>query len=196
MPIPGKDDESVGKLRDALREAVRQNPTDVTAWRQLGATCLVLGKLEEAYQAFREAVRLAPRDVSNWSNLAATLLALKDFKAARDAAQEATRLDPESARAWRDLSTAQLGLGNFEAVRDAAEEAIRLRPTSGACFNLGVALLKLDILPEAEEALQQAVQLDPANNGAWGALAALYERLGNPSKAEECKRRANASEGA
>ncbi|MFX1475130.1 MAG: tetratricopeptide repeat protein, partial [Promethearchaeota archaeon] len=92
--------------------------------------------------------------------------------------------------AWRDLSTALLGLRDFEGVRDAASKAVQLKPTSGAYCNLGVALLNLGTLPEAEEALQQAVQLDPQNTAAWGALAALYDRLGNPAKAKECKRRA------
>ena len=190
IEISGKSEKFYRKLLESSREAVRLDSKDIKAWRRLGAACLALGKFEEAYKAFREAVRLAPREVSNWRYLSTTLLALKDYKAARDAALEAIRLDPEDAGAWRDLSTAQLGLREFEASRDAAMEAVRLRPTSGACFNLGVTLLRIGSLPEAEEALQQAVELDPDNSGAWGALAALYERLGHPSKAKECKQRA------
>jgi Flp pilus assembly protein TadD len=51
------------ELADVLRESVRRQPSDATAWSRLGTTLLfALGEAAEATAALQQAVRLAPGD--------------------------------------------------------------------------------------------------------------------------------------
>jgi len=87
--------ESWGELADLLRENVRLDPANASAWQRLGLVALsALGEPAEAISALGEAVRLAPGDASFRVDLGLALQAGGRPKEAAAAMEEALRLDP------------------------------------------------------------------------------------------------------
>lgn len=83
------------ELADVLRDAVRQDPADASAWQRLGATLLfALDAPAEAVAALQEAVRLSPREAAARVTLGLALAATKRPAEAAAELQEALRSDP------------------------------------------------------------------------------------------------------
>jgi hypothetical protein len=62
-------------------------------------------------------------------------------------------------------------------------------------FLLGLALARLERLPEARRALECSLVIEPERREAWMALGPLYERLGQPDAAERVRERLIADAG-
>ncbi len=152
--IRGERDLREGRLDSArtwLRAAIRANPRDADAHRQLGLLYVRKGRLDRALQEFRAAVELAPDDPANIANLASALLqegrpaealelldravqlAPRDlvvlFNRAR--ALEETGRKAEAAAAWQAyLKLAAPRPEEAKSVREARRRLRRLRATT------------------------------------------------------------------
>lgn len=83
------------ELAELLRENVRLDPANASAWQRLGLVLLfALGEPAEAVSALGEAARLAPGDASARVGLGLALHAAGRAKDAATAMEEALRLDP------------------------------------------------------------------------------------------------------
>ena len=114
--------------------------------------------------------------------------------------------DPTGARVALQRGLTALEQNDLEMALSAFQQASRADPGNIEAINyLGLAYRKLDRLPEAESALQQALALEPARAVAWfqlaqvyglqhdtrralGALANTYRFAQNPMRAEEILR--------
>jgi len=96
--------------------------------------------------------------------LARHLVALERWGELADLLRENVGLDPGSSAAWQRLGlTLLFGLGETAEATGALEEAVRLAPEDGnARLGLALALQVSGRAPEAVEALDQALKLDPA----------------------------------
>ena len=59
-----------------------------------------------------------------------------------------------------------------------------------ACYNAGRAAAREGRWIEAVRELSAAVTLDPADAEAWQALGKVYERMGRPEEARQCREKA------
>lgn len=90
-----------------------------------------------------------------------------------------------------DLARAEAGLRNYIAAREAQERAIGLMgPRADASAWVDLARLRIlaaagYVSPEAEEALRQALAIDPAQGDARFLLGVMYERQERPDAAFE-----------
>jgi predicted AlkP superfamily phosphohydrolase/phosphomutase/tetratricopeptide (TPR) repeat protein len=116
-------------------------------------------------------------------------IALSQWDDARQSAETLLKLDPDSYQARITLSrVALLNDKDAQAAADAALEAVELQygdPRAHAV--LGLALLRLGQLPEAEQALINSLRLNPDNAGATEALIRVYKQLGEDDKARTCE---------
>lgn len=108
---------------------------------------------------------------------------------ARQSAQSLLRLDPDSYQARLTLArVALLHDKDAQAAADAALEAAKLQYGEPRAHTvLGQALIQLDQLKEAEQALLNSLRLNPDNSIATEALIRVYKQLGEDDKARACE---------
>jgi Flp pilus assembly protein TadD len=119
---------------------------------------------EGARHAAERALALAPTRPEGHQALGLYYLVLKDHPRALTEASTALALAPGNAELLGDVGTAEAFVGRWEAARGHLEQAARLDPRSirPAQF-LGYVLLYTRHYPEAEQTLDHALQLMPAN---------------------------------
>jgi len=96
----GKYGDTEGE-RKLLEEAIKLDPNQARAQKQLGHLLARSGDAAGAIEHLQLAVRAAPAWTEAWINLAAELAIQARFTEAREAAAMALRLDPENAKAQR-----------------------------------------------------------------------------------------------
>ena len=87
------------------------------------------------------------------------------------------------AAAARELGFAHVSLGQVAEAITSFEDSLAAAPTSIAHQNLGLVLLRLDRLSEAEHHMRAAIQLQPDDADAYGGLGAVLARSGRNADA-------------
>jgi serine/threonine-protein kinase len=165
-------------LRQAIAEyerAVALDSSFALAWAQLARARARLlaglgratpGEAEAAHRAAERALSLAPTRPEGHQALAAYYAVVPPGDLPRAYAEDSTALvlAPGDAGVLGAVGYDELFLGRWEAARRHLEHAARLDPQSGtAADQLGQLLLYARQYPEAERALDHAMQLLPAN---------------------------------
>ena len=180
-----------GRATAAYREAVRLEPGNAAAWKELGNALAAQGQYENAVTAYREALRLEPNNGPAWNALGAAHTRQHQYAEATEAFQTAARLQPTNAHAWTGLGAALAARGQLEEAIPALREAVRLDPNLGEAWaNLGLVCLQQTHYAETIDALRKAVDLEPGNAKAWVGLGTAYTHQGQPSEAITALRKA------
>ncbi len=116
----------LGLAEPRLREAVRRDPRNPSAWHALGLVQLSQGNLVAAEQAYRAGLLADPAALENRVGLATLALRRGDLSAALVHYDAIIARRPHLADAQLGRSFALIGLGRFEEARRAIEEAVRL----------------------------------------------------------------------
>lgn len=103
---------------------------------------------------------------------------------ARDLYEEVTRIQPGHGAAWERAGELRLKSEHYAEALKRLDEAERLRPTAVVARLRGAALRSLGKTAEAEAAVRQAVQRDPADPLAHYALGDLLQSRGGSSLQE------------
>ncbi len=99
--------------------------------------------------------------------------------------QQAVKIAPDNPKTWCNLSSVWFEKGNPEAEK-AARECIRLKEDYARAWdNLASALSALSRLPEAAEACQQAIKIQPGLHSAWFKYGVVNFQLDNMFMAVE-----------
>jgi len=109
-----------------LREAVRRDPKNPTAWHALGLVQLSRGDLADAERAYQAGLLADPAALENRVGLATLALRRGDLTAALVQYDAIIARRPEAADAQLGRSFALIGLGRFDEARLALDEAARL----------------------------------------------------------------------
>jgi tetratricopeptide (TPR) repeat protein len=168
------DPPSLRQAITAYEQAVALDSTFALAWAQLArarATLYGLGRLtsaeaEAARHAAERALSLAPNRPEGHQGLAAyySNVPPRDHRRAYAEDSTALALAPGDAALLAAVGWDEFILGRWDAARGHMEQAARLDPRSGtAADQLGQLLLYARQYPEAERALDHAVQLLPTN---------------------------------
>lgn len=148
--------------REAIKsyvEAVRLKQDYPLAYLNLGNAYLDEGKYEKAVEAFRQAAQLDSIAPAAYYNMGVAYIELGQQDLALKSFKEAIRLQPEYAAAYYNLGIAYGTAGQNKEAAEAFRQAIRLSENKEddnftqdeARFNLGLALLKLNMKSEATE---------------------------------------------
>ena len=168
------DPPSLRQAIAAYEQAVALDSSFVGAWAQLararaylylyGSSTQPPAAAEAARRAAERALALAPTRPEGHQALGAYYLVLRDYRRAFTDGQHRARPGPRERRAAQDVGEAEAFLGRWEAARAHLEQAARLDPRSAITAHYrGLNLLWTRHYPEAERALDHALQLAPAN---------------------------------
>jgi tetratricopeptide (TPR) repeat protein len=109
-------------------EALRRQPQDLAALRNLAVCLLSLRQPARASDVLKRAVAAAPEDAATWQVLGTALVETSQTADAISAFQKALDLDPELPEAHNSLGAIWLQNRNWERAETALREAIRLEP--------------------------------------------------------------------
>lgn len=125
----GRNDEGVRWLRDVIRI----NPREATAWYDLGVAYSRLDRADESIAAFERAHELEPANAEYAAAYAvhqayrATAAGRQDEAADWD--ERLTAAEPKNDKAWYNLGSARYRLGAYAAAASAFRKALDLAPT-------------------------------------------------------------------
>jgi tetratricopeptide (TPR) repeat protein len=145
-----------------------------------------LGAYDQTHHQFRDAIAQYRTVIAltsdrgllaqTYANLGAAQRTLGDDQEAHQSFEQALRLNPGQFNAWLGEGLLARQAGNFnEAVSDFSR-SIELQPTAQAYVELGRTQLKMGHAPEALEAYQQALKINPDFTDAQQELDALRQQ--------------------
>jgi predicted O-linked N-acetylglucosamine transferase (SPINDLY family) len=182
-----------GSIADARRlyaSVLRIDPTNATAFGNLGIIAAQQGDLAGAERLFRHEIKLRPDDPAGHNNLGSVLLLQARPADAIAAHRQAIKLKPNYAEANFALGNALRQQGNLEEAMTSYRSAIKARPDyAEAHNNIGVLLQMQGRLDEAASAYREAVALRPAYAEAQFNLGSVLHQKHELDAAEAAYRR-------
>jgi serine/threonine protein kinase/Flp pilus assembly protein TadD len=181
-----------------FRAAVALRPESAGAHSNLGNALFQTNHLDAAVREYRKAVELDPKLVLAHENLGNALAQQSKFGDALAEYREAIRLQPDSSGSHVNLAWLLANCADPK-VRDAkhavalAEKAAQLDPHNGNAWNtLGIALYRTGEFAEAITALERSLREGKGQSDAYDLffLAMCQHRLGEATKAKDCRKRA------
>ncbi len=199
----------------AIAQEIGDSRQEAIIGFELGTQALLQGKLTEAAKSYQEALKIFQElnepevEAGAWHQLGMAYQVSQQWEAAEHAYREAARIREslgnlaEAAQTWSQLATVNEDAGKLEAAEAWYRKAIEGAKTVEARLQLSSSLRNLatllnkqsDRLPEArqlaEEALANALTLDPAAAEIWkiyNTLAEIADKQGNTIQAKEYRR--------
>jgi Flp pilus assembly protein TadD len=112
----------------ALRDVIRQDPSNPYAYYFLGVALYESGEIEAARDAYKASLRLAPQHLGARIALSHVLRSLGDAEAAAKEAMVALESSPEDADALHAVGLAELARGDRAAARRFLTAFLDARP--------------------------------------------------------------------
>lgn len=155
------------------------------AYDQAGAN-IREGRVSLGLAALQEAVELDPDNAMYRNALGVTQLQLRRWPEAQAQFEKAIQLDPAYAEAYHNLGLAMAAQNRLDQAIASYRRALTF-PTYPspelAYHNLGEAYLRQGKAKEAEEALRQAIQLEPKNQFSHYLLGVVLAESGRKEEA-------------
>jgi tetratricopeptide (TPR) repeat protein len=143
----------------AFREALRRDPQNAAAWKDLGAILYLMQRVPEAAQSLRLAVQYDSHLVDAWRNLGVIHAGQGQWDQAAECFAHAVAEAPESSEGHRYLSLALDNSGHLSEAAAASRRAIEADPRSVAAAELyAVQTIRLGCAGEARQVLQELVR--------------------------------------
>ena len=167
-----------GDAKSALRmaeESARKAPTDVRSRVARIRGLIATGDVARAGTEV-SALLKSNDNIATVHSVAGMLYFRKrDFAQAKVQFTRALQLDPSSPEALRGLSALQISAGDTAEARRLVEGAVAARPNDASLWMVQAELAATTKdLAGAEKAWRKAIELDPNQTDAYGALATLY----------------------
>ena len=182
---------------ECLQKALELDPEQVEAFALLGDACYADGAMQEALEAYRRAYETALVKEPIWHarlahGMGRACMALGQPETALVYLKEASQIDSLNPAIYQSLANTCLKLELYEDALVAARTALQLNPTQVGILSwfaeyaqdlYWASNRQANILPEAIQALSQAIQLDPSRVDLYQRLGSLYSESGNPASA-------------
>jgi tetratricopeptide (TPR) repeat protein len=189
----GRSDEALTLLRPRLKG----DATDFEEYLFMSSLLISAGRGPEAVEMARKALALVPASATEQSNNALIMLSSAqertgDLKAAETTLRQVLAKDPNNATALNNLGYFLADHGErLEEALSMIQRAVRAEPNNPSYLDsYGWAFYKLGKLKEAERYLSDAARRNPASATIQEHLGDLFQRLGQPEKAQTSWRKA------
>ncbi len=190
--LEGVADPAVKRLLSDCRAALLRSPQAAAAWGKLGMALLAHDYYDEAKGCFVTAERLDPRD-PRWPYFQGTIQTEKNPDEAIPALERAAKLCAETPDAPRlQLAELLLANGRLDQAGEQFQLVLRRSPTNArAHLGLGRVTLMRGELAASQAHLAISVRDGHTQKASHLLLAQIYERLGDPARADQESRQAN-----
>ena len=132
MPPPkGPNSLEVASKIQSLKDIVKKNPKDLSAWVELGNLYFDSGQPREAIQAYRQYLEIKPEDPDVRTDIGIMYRALGDFDKAIEEFGKAAKSDPKHANSRYNIGIVLLhDKGDVKGAIKAWEEYLKVDPNS------------------------------------------------------------------
>jgi tetratricopeptide (TPR) repeat protein len=190
------DDSARATAIDCYRRAVAAWPSFSDAYMRLSTLLRAEQDYPGALATSRAMLGRDPRNVAAWFQMGLTFEAWGKPDSAMAAYESAARVDSNQAVVLAKLGGAYGRRGDLATAVRLLETAIGKGEREGWVFDtLGVALVRLGRLAEAEEVFRAGLRENPESPGLERGLAATYRRMGDEVGAREHEGKARLLEG-
>ncbi|MCH9696440.1 MAG: sulfotransferase [Gammaproteobacteria bacterium] len=175
-----KDQGNAEKAAQHFNESIRIDPGNPDVHNNLGNVLRAIDKPKQAIRSYEKALQLHRDFAECWSNLAAALNETDQQKPALKAVGRALELAPDLAQAYNNRGDIYLSEARYEDALADYKKATALSPTYvAALINMARVQRDMDLPDDAEETLQQALDLEPDNPEALLVQGVLCEQMGD-----------------
>jgi tetratricopeptide (TPR) repeat protein len=188
------DKKDYAAAEPLLKTVTTRDPSNYTAWFDLGFVYNALGRSDDSIAAYRKAVAAKPEVFESNLNLG-LMLARAGQSDAEQFLRAATKLTPTAnvnegqARAWLSLAHLLAPAQPEEAIQ-AYRQAATLQPNDPEPhLAAGQLLEQQNHFADATEEYKQALAIDPSSSDALTGLANIYTRGQHFREAEEVLRK-------
>lgn len=182
LVLEGNQFEDAGQLERACalyREAISAAPQFAKGYLNLGIALAAIGDASGAAGAYEEVLRIDPGNAFGNYNFAKLTYLGRDLAKTETLLQQALLTKPDFFEALVLLSSVLDDTARILLALEALTKALRLRADNGgAWMNQAMLLRKLDEPEDAEKAIRQALEIDPANTEALSILSGILRTLG------------------
>ncbi len=160
----------------AAEIAVKNNPTNVEHYSELGWAYFHAERLNDALAAFQHAVALNPSAAGAFNGIGRVYERLGPVQAAVEAYEHAIALEPHAIAPYVGLGIVYFDqIFDYAAAIKAFQTGLAHHPEDAFAIGLlGVTYARMGQFAEAIVALQQAIRLQPNDTFAYGNLSILY----------------------
>lgn len=149
----------IAQAAGAYREALRQDPTMASVWKDLGGMLYLLKRHDEAKRALHIALDLDPEIADAWRNLGVVHVDQKEFENAIECFEKGISLRPQWTDGYRYLATALEGADRLSDAVKASRKALEANPHSKESLKLYIhQMLRLERRSQARQTLLKLIE--------------------------------------
>lgn len=168
-----------------FQQALKLDPRNPGALRGLAAVYDSMGRQSEAERLYQQATVLSPDSWGGFNEFGAFYLRHSENQKAAQQFRRAVELTPDNALAHSNLGLALDELGKAQEAESELKKSLELQPTYPAYTMLGRLYYRQRRWADAAAMVEQALQLNRTDYRVWANLAAAYEWLDEPAKADQ-----------
>lgn len=151
------------------------------------------GDYDEAIACFKRALVMENKNFLLWYNLGLTYRDAGDLEKAKNAVQQAYYINPGDEEVIETLAVLCYTMGKLDESMGYCAVGLKMNDHNAHLWNtVGVLYFNQTDYPDAAEAFEQAVTINPYYYDALFNLRDTYEELGNKAGYNECVARMNA----
>ncbi len=159
---------------EALETALKLEPINASAGRELANVYEAMGKLDQAESIFKKDAALRPSDWTSLYDLGMFYYRQGRYQEAAPLLHRMTELAPDNNSGYTGLGAVYWMQGQYEDAASSFRRSLDLRPTASAYTSLGTVYFFMGRCPDAVEQMKKAVDLVPKRDQFWGNLGDAY----------------------
>ena len=177
------------------KRALELDPECAAIYHRLGLAYYKEGEFDDAKDSFQKAISLNPLSANYHYSLGQLLQDYHDLEGAwQEAVHEFTKaieLDPTYVEAWYDRGSLYDKQGELEKACHDFQQIVARMPNYAARYNLAVLYIKRQMWAEAQQALEEILDIEPNDSDAYYHLADIHlKRSGDLGLAIDCLKHA------
>ena len=179
--------DDLGGAQKYLEKAVQTNPAQVDTQALLASVYVKQRDYQAAVNAYKKLAELDPQRADAYFGMGDVLYRTKQLKDAAAALEKGLSLNPQNTEALFNLGSSYEELKDFAKAAEAYQKYVALNPqgVANGYLRLGLCRQELNQMPEAVQALEEAVKAQPQDLRTQEYLAQAYYRAKQLDKAEE-----------
>jgi tetratricopeptide (TPR) repeat protein/TolB-like protein len=161
-----------------LRRALELQPSNDDAHRVLANVLVAQNEFEQAIKELKQAVADRPRRWVNYNALGGLYYRMRRLPDAAATLRRALEIKPNDARTYVSLGSVYGEMGEHDHAIEMFERSNQIAPNGYAFMNLGTEYYRLERFPDAIDAYERALRIDPKLPLLHGNLGDAYLRVG------------------